>query len=77
MAIFKFAKAILANEPIAVFNNGDMSRDFTYVDDIVEALARLIKRPPVPDQSWSSDDPDPASSAAPHIQHVGVMNSFL
>jgi UDP-glucuronate 4-epimerase len=72
MAIFKFAKAILANEPIAVFNNGDMSRDFTYVDDIVEALARLIKRPPVPDQSWSSDDPDPASSAAPfRIYNIG------
>lgn len=48
MAYFLFTKAILAGEPINIFNNGEMQRDFTYIDDIVEGVARIIKRPPEP-----------------------------
>lgn len=64
MAMFIFAKAILAGKPIRLFNHGNMRRDFTYVDDVVEAIARLIDRPPQGDPAWSGADPDPASSAA-------------
>jgi UDP-glucuronate 4-epimerase len=72
MAIFKFTKSIFSNEPIPVYNNGEMSRDFTYIDDIVEAVARLIKRPPAANQSWSSDAPDPATSTAPfRVYNIG------
>jgi UDP-glucuronate 4-epimerase len=66
MALFLFTKAILNNEPIDVFNNGDMIRDFTYVDDIVEGVVRLLDRPAEPDPDFNSDDPDPATSNAPY-----------
>jgi UDP-glucuronate 4-epimerase len=66
MALFLFTKAILNNEPIDVFNNGDMIRDFTYVDDIVEGVVRLLDRPAEPDPNFNSDDPDPATSNAPY-----------
>src|SRR5690242_17217339 len=62
MAMWLFAKAILAGEPIKLFNNGDMRRDFTYVDDIVESIVRLVARAPAPDQNYSSAAPDPGSS---------------
>lgn len=58
MALFKWAKAILAGEPIDVYNNGDMSRDFTYVDDIVEGIVRIADVPATPDRAW-----DPAAPA--------------
>ncbi len=65
MAMFLFAKAIVAGEPIKLFNHGDMLRDFTYVDDVTEAIGRLIDHPPTGNPAWSGSNPDPASSAAP------------
>lgn len=66
MALFLFAKAILNNQPINVFNYGNMERDFTYIDDIVEGITRLIPKPPMPNEAWSGSDPDPATSFAPY-----------
>jgi len=72
MAMFIFAKAILEGKPIRLFNGGNMRRDFTYVDDVVEAIARLIDRPPQGNPAWSGADPDPSSSAAPwKIYNIG------
>src|SRR5665213_754665 len=65
MAMFIFAKAILGGAPIKLFNHGNMRRDFTYVDDVSEALVRLMDRPPQGNPQWSGDRPDPATSAAP------------
>ncbi|MEO5365467.1 MAG: NAD-dependent epimerase [Magnetococcus sp. WYHC-3] len=65
MALFKFTRNILAGQPIPVFNNGRHSRDFTYIDDIAEAVIRVLDRPPVGDAQWSGEHPDPATSAAP------------
>jgi UDP-glucuronate 4-epimerase len=66
MALFLFADAIINDEPINVFNFGNMERDFTYIDDIVESIRRLIPKPPTPDQSWSGNNPDPSTSFAPY-----------
>jgi UDP-glucuronate 4-epimerase len=66
MALFKFTKGILAGEAIPVFNRGEMVRDFTYIDDIVEGVVRVIDQPAQPSPSWSGDDPDPATSYAPY-----------
>jgi len=72
MAMFIFARAILADEPIQIFNHGRMERDFTYIDDIVEGVVRLVDRPPIPNANWSGDDPDPATSAAPYrVYNIG------
>jgi UDP-glucuronate 4-epimerase len=72
MALYLFTKAIAEGKPIDVFNNGKMRRDFTYVDDIVESIARLIPKPPVPDTNWSGLKPDPASSFAPYrVYNIG------
>jgi UDP-glucuronate 4-epimerase len=72
MALFKFTRGILAGEPIPVFNEGKMIRDFTYVDDIVEGIVRVIDRPPKPDPGWDAADPDPATSSAPwRIFNIG------
>ncbi len=72
MALFLFTKAILAGEPIKVFNNGEMRRDFTYVDDIVEGVARLLPHVAAPNPDWDGDDPDTASSYAPYrIYNIG------
>ena len=72
MAMFIFAKAIVEGRPIKLFNHGEMSRDFTYVDDVVEAIVRLIDRPPAPGQPAKSGSPDPSSSAAPwKIYNIG------
>src|SRR4030088_1806660 len=72
MAMFVFAKAIIGGKPIKLFNNGNMRRDFTYIDDVVEAIVRLIDRPPQGNATWSSDKPDPATSAAPwKIYNIG------
>jgi len=65
MALFKFTEGILANRPIPVFNRGEMVRDFTYVDDIVEGIVRVIGLPAAPAPGWSGDRPDPATSYAP------------
>ncbi|MGH8074608.1 MAG: NAD-dependent epimerase [Lysobacter sp.] len=66
MALFLFTKAILAGEPIKVFNHGHHSRSFTYVDDIVEGVIRALDHPPVPSPQWDSAKPDPATSNVPY-----------
>jgi UDP-glucuronate 4-epimerase len=66
MALFIFTKAILEGNPINVYNHGKMKRDFTYIDDIVESIARLIPKIPKPDKNWSGLNPDPATSFAPY-----------
>ncbi|MFK7900496.1 MAG: NAD-dependent epimerase [Cyclobacteriaceae bacterium] len=66
MALFLFADAILKGEPIKVFNNGNMRRDFTYVDDIVEGIVRLLPKPPVKNENWDAKKADPATSSAPY-----------
>ncbi|HEX4331484.1 MAG TPA: NAD-dependent epimerase [Usitatibacter sp.] len=72
MALFKFTKAILEDQPIPLFNHGRMVRDFTYVDDIVESLVRVLDRPPAADPRWNSNAPDPATSSAPwRIFNIG------
>lgn len=72
MALFKFTKGILNDEPIPVFNEGKMVRDFTYVDDIVEGVVRVIDKRAEPSEAWSGVDPDPVSSYAPYrIFNIG------
>jgi UDP-glucuronate 4-epimerase len=75
MALFMFTKAILAGQPIEVFNHGKMRRDFTYVDDIVEGVVRVIDKIPEPNLEWSGDNPDPGTSKAPYkIYNIGNNN---
>lgn len=72
MALFKFTKGILEGDPIPVFNHGKMIRDFTYIDDIVEGVIRVIDRPAAPHPGWSGKTPDPATSYAPYrIYNIG------
>lgn len=72
MALFKFTKAILAGEPIPVFNYGRHRRDFTYIDDIVEGVIRVLDHPAVRNAEWLSDRPDPGSSKAPwRVYNIG------
>ena len=72
MALFLFTRNILAGRSIDVFNHGRHHRDFTYVDDIVEGVVRVIDRPAAPDGSWRGESPDPATSAAPHrLYNIG------
>lgn len=72
MALFLFTKAILKGVPIDVFNNGNMQRDFTYIDDIVEGLFRLLSQPATPNPDWDSDKPDPSTSFAPYrLYNIG------
>ncbi len=72
MAYFMFTRAILEGRPIDVFNHGRMKRDFTYVDDIVEGVVRVMGRVPEPDPAWSGDRPDPAGSYAPYrLYNIG------
>ena len=66
MALFMFTKAILAGEPIKVFNHGRMVRDFTYIDDIAQGVVRTLDRPPVANPAYDSAAADPATSAAPY-----------
>ena len=72
MALFKFTRGILAGERIPVFNKGQMIRDFTYVDDIVEGVIRAIDNTARPDPNWSGDKPDSATSYAPYrVYNIG------
>jgi UDP-glucuronate 4-epimerase len=72
MALFKFTRGILNNEPIEVYNHGRMIRDFTYIDDIVEGVVRVADSVAAPDPAWSGDNPDPARSFAPYrIFNIG------
>ena len=72
MALFLFTKAILSGQPIDVFNYGKMRRDFTYIDDIVEGVVRVIDNIPQPNPNWSADSPDPGTSKAPYkLYNIG------
>jgi UDP-glucuronate 4-epimerase len=72
MALFLFTKAIIEGKPINVFNNGKMRRDFTYVDDIVESISRLVSKPAAADKNWSGLTPDPSGSFAPYrVYNIG------
>jgi UDP-glucuronate 4-epimerase len=90
MALFKFTRGILAGEPIPVFNEGRMIRDFTYIDDIVEGIIRVLDHTAAADPSWTGDDPDPARSYAPWrvfnignnrpielLEYIGVIEECL
>jgi UDP-glucuronate 4-epimerase len=75
MALLKFTKAILANEPIPVFNYGKHRRDFTYIDDIVEGVIRVLDQPAAPNPNWSGDQPDPGTSKDPwRVYNIGNNN---
>jgi len=72
MALFIFTKAILENRPIEVFNHGKMKRDFTYIDDIVTGVIKVLDKPPRGDSSWNGQRPDPSKSPAPYrIYNIG------
>ena len=72
MAVFIFTAAIAQGRPIRLFNHGRMRRDFTYIDDVTEAVVRLVERPPGRNPAWSGDDPDPATSSAPwRVYNIG------
>jgi len=76
MALFLFAKAILNDQPIDVFNHGKMKRDFTYIDDIIEGVVRVIGKIPESNPQWSSDDPDSATSCVPYkLYNIGNNNT--
>ncbi|MGD8272123.1 MAG: NAD-dependent epimerase [Desulfobacterales bacterium] len=75
MALFLFTKAILENKPIQVFNHGKMQRDFTYIDDIIEGVVRVMGRLPAANPDWSGDAPDPGTSYAPYkLYNIGNNN---
>jgi len=75
MALFLFTRRILAGEPIDVFNHGNHTRDFTYVDDIVEGVIRVLDRPAQPNRDWNPQRPDPQSSVAPYrLYNIGSNN---
>ncbi|MGD2096173.1 MAG: NAD-dependent epimerase [Desulfobacterales bacterium] len=75
MALFLFTRAILENKPIQVFNHGKMQRDFTYIDDIIEGVVRVMGRLPAANPDWSGDAPDPGTSYAPYkIYNIGNNN---
>ena len=72
MAYYKFARAIIDGKPIDLYNSGDLKRDFTYIDDVVSALERVMSRPPAPDKHWSAEEPDLGTSSAPfRIYNLG------
>ena len=72
MAMWIFAAAISAGKPIKLFNHGKMRRDFTFIDDVVQAVVKLVDKPAQGDPNWSSDAPDPASSSAPwRVYNIG------
>jgi len=72
MAMWLFTDAIMQGRPIKLFNNGQMRRDFTYIDDVVEAVVRLVPKPAAPNPAWSGEAPDPATSRAPwHVYNIG------
>ena len=78
MALFLFTRAILAGEPIKVFNNGKMQRDFTYIDDIVEGVVRVTDKPASPNPNWDGATPDPGTSSAPYrLFNIGNNNPVL
>ena len=77
MALYIFTKAILAGEPIPVFNGGLMRRDFTYIDDVVEGVVRLLPLPPTPNPVWNPAKPDPASGPCPFAVYIIGNNNAV
>ena len=78
MALFLFTRAILAGEPIKVFNEGNMRRDFTYIDDIVEGIIRVTDKPATANPDWDSSYPDPGTSSAPYrLYNIGNSRPVL
>ena len=77
MALFLFTKAILEGRPIDVFNHGKMRRDFTYIDDIVEGVVRVMKSSPDPNPAWSGDTPDPGTSYVRYRSTTSATTSRL
>ena len=76
MALFLFTRAILAGKPINVFNEGKMRRDFTYIDDIIEGVVRVMHRPPVANPQWDARTPNPGTSSAPwRVYNIGNNNA--
>jgi UDP-glucuronate 4-epimerase len=72
MALFLFTKAILAGEPVKLFNYGRHRRSFTYIDDVVDGIIAVLDSPAAPDESWSGREPNPATSQAPYrILNIG------
>ncbi len=75
MALFKFTEAVLAGEPILVYNDGKMKRDFTYIDDLVDGLMLVFTKPPKANPAWNAENPNPATSSAPYrIMNIGNNN---
>jgi UDP-glucuronate 4-epimerase len=75
MALFLFTKAILEDKPIKVFNHGKMQRDFTYIDDIIEGVVRVMRRLPAPHPDWNGEQPDPGTSYVPYkVYNIGNNN---
>jgi UDP-glucuronate 4-epimerase len=75
MALFLFTDAILRGKPIEVFNHGAMERDFTYIDDIVGGISKMVDCPPVKNKNWNPENPDPSSSSAPYrLYNIGNNN---
>ena len=75
MALFLFTKAISEGQPFKVFNNGEMQRDFTYIDDIVEGVVRVLDRPATSNPDWQGQTPDPGTSPAPYrLFNIGNNN---
>jgi UDP-glucuronate 4-epimerase len=75
MACFPFTRAILEGKPIQVFNNGDMERDFTYIDDVVDGVVKVAERIPSENPDWDGDEPDPGTSRAPYrLYNIGSNN---
>ena len=78
MALFIFTRAILEGKPIQVFNHGNMERDFTYIDDIVGGIEKMVTKPPVAGPDWDPANPDPSSSSAPYaIYNIGNSSPVL
>jgi UDP-glucuronate 4-epimerase len=78
MALFIFTKAILEGRPIDVFNYGKMQRDFTYIDDIIEGVVRVMDKIPEPNPKWNGDNPDSATSYAPYkLLNIGFCILFV
>ena len=75
MAMWLFTAAMLAGQPIKLFNHGKMRRDFTYIDDVAEAVVRLVDHAPTANPNWKGEKPDPGSSAAPwRVYNIGNNN---
>ena len=78
MALFKFTKGILEGTPIQLFGGGKLVRDYTYIDDVVEAIVRILDRPARPNPAWMSEEPDPATSRSPfRIYNVGNSTPII